>query len=252
MKLFRTLSIALCFTGIVTTSKAQNNTSTDLQDRFFVAFHSSTYLDFAQSPLRFENVWTGNVDVSGNKIFVNAPIQSFNINLFSFGLEPRLNLQEFDKNSALAVSSPFSIGLGNSVPTSNSVIGVEGIGSIQIPILLKMYVGSGSTYTCEKDFGISFGGGLEFNKIGLISMQDQNTSSAASRKGWVMPVATLGIHFWRGYNPVEFNIKYGRGTQKEYVVDRYGNPIEDSNGFLSSVKTQSYTFRMSISYLLNY
>lgn len=222
----------------------------DFMDRYFMAFHSSTYLDFVSSPLRFEPTWTG-IDVEGNEIFVDAPVQTANFNIFSFGVEPRYNVREFDENSALAVTIPLSIGLGQSSPISNKTLGVSGIGSIQIPLMAKLYIGSGSTYKSEKDFGVSFGGGLEFNKVGLLRMGEA-TSGATANKGWILPVASLGVHFWRGYNPMEINIKYGTGNTQEYFRDKFGNELTDDLGRVTSGKAKSSSFRLSVSYLLNY
>jgi len=223
----------------------------DAQDRFFMSFHSSTYLDFVSSPLRTELTWTGNLDVNGDKIFVDAPVQTFNLNIFSFGIEPRYNIREFDDNSAFAISAPLSLGLGQSGPINNKVLGISGIGSFQLPILAKLYIGSGSTYKSERDFGISFGGGLEYNQVGLLRMEEVS-SSAPKNKGWILPVATLGVHFWRGYNPMEINIKYGAGTVKEYYFDQYGNELRDDQDRVTQGKAKAYSFRLSISYLLNY
>jgi hypothetical protein len=246
MKINKILSVTL----LVFLGFNQGHTQ-DLNDRFFMAFHSSTYLDFVSSPLRTELTWSGNVDVNGNRIFVDAPVQSFNLNIFSFGIEPRFNIREFDDNSALAISAPISLGLGQSGPINNQVLGVSGIGAFQLPILAKLYMGSGSTYKSEKDFGISFGGGLEFNKIGILRMEEV-TSSMPANRGWVIPVATLGVHFWRGYNPMEINIKYGAGKIKEYYFDQFGNELTDDQGRVTQGEAKAYSFRLSISYLLNY
>ncbi|MCB0734786.1 MAG: hypothetical protein H6608_02155 [Flavobacteriales bacterium] len=238
---------------VLLAAPAFTQTNEELEDRFFMSFHSSTYLDFVRSPLRFQNVPSGNVidPTTGQKEYVDAPVQTANINIFSFGLEPRFNLREFDDNSALAVSAPFTIGLGQSYPSNLDVLGVEGIGAFQLPLLMKLYIGSGSTYKSEKDFGLSVGGGMELNKVGLLRMEETSSISAANR-AWIMPVASISVHFWRGYNPVEINLKYGAGSTKEYYYDRFGNALEDANGNITSGRTKSQSFRMCVSYLLNY
>lgn len=221
----------------------------DVKDRFFLAFHSSTYLDLVRSPLFEESIKVG-TSVDQKPIYKDVPVQSFNLNIFSIGLEPRYNLREFDDNSALAISAPFSIGLGQSGPANNDVLGVSGIGSFQLPLLAKLYIGSGSTYRSEKDYGISIGGGLEVNRIGLLQM-DAGSEDQAKNRAWVIPVATLGVHFWRGYNPMEINLKYGAGNVKNYYVDKFGTPLSD-NGSVAEGAAKSTSFRLSISYLLNY
>ena len=246
MKKIASLFLIVSTFAAQTTVKAQ-----DAKDRFFMAFHSSTYLDFVSSPLSFERVWTGNIDVNGEKIFADVPVQTFNLNIFSFGIEPRYNIREFDDNSAFAISAPLSLGLGQSGPMNNKVLGISGIGSFQLPILAKLYIGSGSTYKSERDFGISFGGGLEYNKVGLLRMEEISNTTP-DNKGWLLPVATLGVHFWRGYNPMEINIKYGAGRVKEYYHDQYGNELRDDQNRLTQGQAKAYSFRVSISYLLNY
>lgn len=73
------------------------------------------------------------------------------------GIEPRFNLKEFNENSALSVSSPISLGIGSSYSAAGDelvVKGAEGFGSVQVPLLLKLYLGNGSTYTTQKNLGL--------------------------------------------------------------------------------------------------
>lgn len=227
----------------------------DLNEYFFMSFHSTTYLDYTTSPVRIERGPTGNYipqpDGSLLAEYAEIPSQTGNINLFSIGLEPRFNLRELSDNSAFAVSMPFSLGVGNSYPLNKDVNGVIGIGSIQIPLMAKLYLGSGSTYRSEKDYGISIGVGLEMNKTGLIRMDQVDEEGGAVNRAWVQPVVSLGIHFWRGYYPVEINLKYGVGQLETYYLNRYGQPILH-NGVISSASGRATSFRGSISYLLNY
>lgn len=224
------------------------------EDRFFIAATTSTYLDIATSPVSIINTVVGyDPDPNtGNPIprYSEVPYQSTSWSIFSFGFEPRYNLMEMDKNTALAVSAPMSFGFGQTVPANADVRGAEGIGAFQLPVLLKLYVGNQATYDTEKDFGISIGGGLEYNRIGLISMgtPDQN----APNKGWVHPVATLGFHFWRGLSPMELNLKYGAGGFVQYDTDLNGNPITNDGGILTTRQGRSSSFKLSFVYLLNY
>ncbi len=247
--------IILMISLFATASQAQSDN--DYNENLFWSFHSTAYFDFIWSPLKIEYAPTGNiVIVDGQEVpeYREIPFQSFTYNIFSFGLEPRYNIKKLDDNSAIAISSPFSIGLGqvSAPPTDVAVGAVEGFGSIQIPLYVKLYVGSGSTYDCEKDYGVSLGFGIEYNKIGLIRLDNAGDPSSPVNKGFVVPVASLGFHFWRGVNPVEVNIKYGEGKTTEFYFDRYGDPILSADGRLSKASAKSRSLRISVSYLLNY
>lgn len=229
----------------------------DYNDNFFLSFHSTAYFDFIWSPLKLEYAPTGNVIiVDGQEVneYREIPFQSFTYNVFSFGFEPRYNIKRLDDNSAIAISAPISLGLGqvSQPPTDVAVGAVEGFGTIQIPLFAKLYVGSGSTYDCEKDYGISIGFGMEYNKLGLIRLDNVDDPGTPKNSGFVLPVASLGFHFWRGVNPVEVNIKYGEGKTVDYYYDRYGDPIYNAAGQLSKATGKSRSVRIGVSYLLNY
>lgn len=233
----------------------------EFNDNFFLSMHSSFYFDYIWTPLKVEYAPTGNVkpdpaDPSKTvPIYAEIPFQSFTNNLVSFGLEPRYNIRQIDENSAIAISSPISIGIGQvtSPPYSDFSVGaIEGFGSIQIPLFAKLYVGSGSTYESEKDFGISLGAGIEFNKVGLIRF-DQSQSDYRGQTAFVIPVASLGFHFWRGYSPVEINIKYGETGYTSFSYDRNGDSIKDAtNGKLTQGQGKGRVIRISMSQILNY
>jgi hypothetical protein len=233
----------------------------DYNDNFFLSMHSSFYFDYIWTPLKVEYAPTGNVGPDPTDpsktvpLFAEIPFQSFANNLVSFGLEPRYNIRKLDENSAIAISSPISLGIGQvtAPPYSDfSVGGIEGFGTLQIPLYAKLYVGSGSTYECEKDFGISMGVGLEFNKVGLIRL-DQTQSDYQGSTAFVIPVASIGFHFWRGYSPVEVNIKYGETSATYFSFDRDGDSILDAtNGKISRGTGKGRTIRISMSQILNY
>ncbi|MFT7591204.1 MAG: hypothetical protein ACI9UJ_001126 [bacterium] len=235
----------------------------EFNDNFFMSMHSSFYFDYIWTPLKVEYAPTGNVspdptpdDPNNVKIdYADIPFQSFTNNLISIGLEPRYNIRTLDENSAIAISSPISIGFGQvtAPPYSDFSVGsIEGFGSIQIPLFAKLYIGSGSTYESEKDFGISFGAGLEFNKVGLIRL-DQSQSAYRGNTAFVIPVASLGFHFWRGYSPVEVNIKYGETQSRTFAFDRNGQSIHDAtNGKQTNAEGKGRVIRISMSQILNY
>jgi hypothetical protein len=223
------------------------------EDNFFMAINTSSYLDIIKTPLRQVRVITGNdMDANGNIIprYADAPSQSATINFFSLGLEPRYNIKKLNENAAFALALPMSIGIGATSSVDETVLGVTGFGSIQLPLMLKFYLGNGSTYQCEKDYGMSLGGGIEYDKIGLMNVSGE--SQPIENKGFFIPVASFGIHFWRNNLPVEINIKYGNGAYVEYANDKYGQPLKNEFNQLISQKARSSTFRISYVQLLNY
>jgi hypothetical protein len=222
----------------------------DWEKNFYLALSTTTYLDVVRSPLRMVNVWVGENPDGSNK-YVDVPYQTFSWSLFSLGIEPRVNLKTFSENHAFAVSMPLSIGVSQSSPSQNDVRGTEGFGSIQVPFYAKMYLGHGSTYDSEKEYGVSFGAGLEYNKLALLPNKfDEETTKG--NKGWVMPVFTIGIHFWRMSNPVEINFKYGAGKPKEYYVNGEGELLSAVDPNVTSRAARSSSFKLSFVYLMNY
>jgi len=245
--------------GIANLSFAQKEESSKKndawKDNFFLAFNTTSYLDIIKSPLRKVDVVVGNdIDPNDqNKViprYAKVPSQSATINFFSMGLEPRYNIKKINDDAAFAFSIPMSLGIGATSSTDESVLGTNGFGSIQIPMMLKFYMGNGSTYKSEKDYGISIGGGLEYNKLGLLNISDE--SKVIENKGFALGVASFGIHFWRNNSPVEVNLKYGHGAIVEYDTDKYNNPLKDEFGNLISRNARSSSFRISFVTLLNY
>ena len=220
--------------------------------KFLIAFSTSTYTDILISPIKFHNTATGKTDVQGNPIFGEIPFQSMQYNIISLGLEPRYNLKEFDDNTALTLASPVSFGIGVTTPVDPDkleVNGSSGFGSIQIPIILKLFLGNGSTYNTEKDFGFNIGGGLELNKIGLINLSGE---SDKFNKAFVMPCVTAGILFMRGDSPLEVNFKYGFGSMTTQDINSQGDPLLDNNGLPYRRTARGQTLKLSFTYLMNY
>lgn len=247
--------LCLSFSGYGQESMITGGTkSASKSERFFIAVTSSTYLDIVTSKVEMVPTFTGyDFDpISGQSVprYDNVPYQSRCWSIVSIGLEPRYNLYEMDDNSALAVSVPISFGLGMTNPANFEVRGMEGIGSMQIPLLLKLYVGNHSTFNTKKDFGISIGGGFEYNKVGLIDVSGD--PEPVNNKGWIMPVGTMGIHFWRGIYPFEINVKYGVSSFQEYSVDGDGNPIQNEAGAYISRKARASSFKITFVSLMNY
>jgi hypothetical protein len=253
-------SLVICFAlSSANYSFSQKTASTKKnvawEENFYLAFNTTSYLDIIKTPLRMVDIVVGtDLDPNDpNKViprYAKVPYQSATINLFSIGLEPRYNFHVLNDDAAFAVSIPTAIGIGATSSVDETVLGTTGFGSIQVPLMLKFYLGNGSTYKSEKDYGISIGGGVEYDKLGLLNVAGE--SEIVKNKGFVLPVASFGIHFWRNNSPVEINLKYGQGSIEEYDSDKYGASLRDQFGNLVSRNARSSSFRISFVTLLNY
>ena len=223
----------------------------DAADNFFLSFSSSIFLDIVKTPIGSVEAFIGN-NPDGTKAYTDAPTQSVQFSSYSFGFEPRFNVHKINDDAAIGVSMPISFGIGYAVPANDFVKGIQGaLGSIQVPLLAKFYYGNSSTYNTEKDFGISIGGGLEYNKIGLVGGEEDDKADGL-HKGFILPVMSMGVHFWRGNTPFEVNVKYGTTKTVEYRFDSDGNPLKNEAGDLISRTGKGSSFKLTFLYLLNY
>lgn len=224
----------------------------DLSSKFFMALSTSTYTDLIVTPLKFYYGATGNTDQQGNPTFAEIPYQTQQLNIVSIGMEPRLNLKEFDDNSSISISAPVSFGIGNSFSAAGEdliVRGINGFGSIQVPLLFKLNLGNGSTYTTEKDYGFSAGAGFELNKVGLINLTEL---SRKYNKAFVLPCLSAGFTFMRGDTPMEINFKYAFGKVRTQEYDPQGGILKDNNGIPYIRNTRGQSLKLSFVYLINY
>ena len=222
----------------------------DFLNRFFLSVTSSPYTDLIISPISFHTTSTGNTDAQGNPTYASIPFQSMQYNIFSLGMEARYNLKELDENTAITLAVPASFGIGTALPVDDiKTRGVSGFGSFQVPVMVKLFTGNGSTYKTQKDFGFNIGGGLEFNKIGLINLGGEaNTFN----KPFILPCVTTGIVFMRGDSPMEINFKYGFGRLKNQDVNGQGDPLLDNAGIPYRRTARGQSIKLTFIYLMNY
>ena len=224
---------------------SRNASAFDIKDRLYLNLSNSYFVDFVTSPLGTGYLQFADfVDSNGNTVFREDPIATKTSyqSIFSIGFEPRLNIVEIKENLAFAVSAPVAIGFGTSFAAADAA-GVSGFGHIQVPLLLKLYSGASSTYDSDDDFGISAGAGFELNKIGLF----RTATTEAERemgKAWIMPSVSLGVHFYRGYSPMEVNIKYGFGPIETQQINEFGERI-----FPEKI-TRASSLKLSLVYMI--
>jgi len=223
----------------------------EFKDKFYLGLVSSYYIDFVTAPLTFDRLRVGaepdpNDPTKYIDKYENVPFQTTYNSFFSMGVEPRYNIKDFNKNLAFGIAAPITIGFGQAFASNENVFGASGFGSIQVPILAKIYLGTASTYASDEDFGLSAGVGFEINKIGIIAPGASELEQDAMR-AWVMPSASAAVHFWRGTSPMEVNVKYGFGPISEYRTDKYGQVL--SQGPRS---TRASSIKLTFVYLMNY
>lgn len=237
---------------VLSSANAQNFDSDDFNEKFFISTVYSPFIDFTNSPVYIRNTpveW----DPQGVPVrFEKVPFQIIGISYISVGIEPRFNITEFNEDLALAVAAPITIGFAVVNASGNEVNGASGIGSLQIPILAKLYYGNGATYETEKSVGISIGAGFEYNKLPLLFQSSASTDDVF-KQGWIMPTVSTGLHVWRGNMPMEFNLKFGLGRQIAYSRDKNGEPIID-NLTLQRVErySRAYSFKLTFVYPMSY
>lgn len=187
----------------------------DIFKNTYLGVHVTLFADFILSPESLESLNSPNYYMLNGEYLApgeTLPTQSFLINTISMGAEVRQNLIDFDENTALGVALPLTLGYGEI--TNNpfrSLAHVKGYGSLQLPLLLAIYKGLGSTYDTDKYSGFSCGLGVQYVKIGLVPERTYGENMYAGKTGFVTPVATLGVHFLTGDNVNELRVKYGFG-----------------------------------------
>ena len=225
------------------TSESEKSTSIlDWKSRLHTGVSSSFFVDFITSPLSYIDIEYSD---PGNIIRIEAgAVQTTYASIYTIGFVPRYNLYELKNNLSIAVSAPISIGFGNAIPASESVIGANGFGNFQLPIFLNMFYGAESTYDAQDQIGINVGLGYEFNKIGLLDFSS-SVNSEQINKSWIMPAITAGAQFYRGLSPMEVNVKYGFGVIKNQTVDQNGYPLLNGKRV-----TRASSIKLSVIYFL--
>ncbi|MGB1039184.1 MAG: hypothetical protein ACPGYY_11110, partial [Bacteroidia bacterium] len=82
-------------------------------------------------------------------------------------------------------------------------------------------------------------------KLGLFSFSVTEEQRNLN-KMWVMPAASLGVHFYRGMMPMEVNIKYGFGEIQEQYLDEFGQRLAVKKITRASSLKLSLVYSMSL------
>jgi len=213
----------------------------DWKKRLFLGLSNSFYVDFINSPLTtYQKEYA---EPGGGVRYEDAAAQTGYTSFFTIGIEPRYNVLDISDNFVGAVSSGVNFGFGQTYNANDRAASASGFGNIQIPVLVRLYFGAGSTFDANDDFGVNIGAGYELNKIGLINFSSIE-GDADLNPAWVMPAVTGGVTFYRGTSPVEVNLKYGFGPIQNQLVDQFGNRLTQR------VSTRANSIKLSLIYPL--
>jgi hypothetical protein len=219
----------------------------DFKSRLFVGLGSAIFIDFISSPLTFtfREYQDPPLTPGGPNVIRREPAaaQTTYNSFYTMSIEPRYNLLEPTDDIAFAFTSPLGFGFGQSYPTDSDVQGSTGFGNVQLAAMGCLYYGSHATYNSNQDFGINLSAGFEVNKIGVINLDQGNRDL---NKAWIMPTTRVGVQFYRGYSPVEINIKYGFGPRQDQVIDGWGYALSSGK-----VVRRASSLKLSIVYLVN-
>jgi hypothetical protein len=122
-----------------------------------------------------------------------------------------------------------------------------GFGGFNLPIMLGLEGGVGSTYNSTSNHGTFLNFGVEINKMPLAVSEESSDPVDEVKTSWVQPVIATGFRFWNKNNKLrEINLKYGFGaasdpkpaaTSSTDIVEKYYKPM---------------TIRLSFLYFINY
>ncbi|MDG1045549.1 MAG: hypothetical protein P8P81_02975 [Bacteroidia bacterium] len=213
----------------------------DWKARLHTGISSSFFIDYITSPLGYIDVEFIDPNTNVKRIEQGATQTNYS-SQYTIGFVSRYNLFQFQKNIALAVSAPIAIGFGNAYPSTPNVIGSNGFGNFQVPLMLNLFYGAKSTFDAEDKVGFNLGYGLEFNKIGIVHLGTIYEDKMYN-KGWIMPAFSGGIQFYKGKSPVEINVKYGYRKVQDQLVDQNGNRLVGGRRL-----TRASSFKLSVVY----
>lgn len=197
------------------------------KDRFFTDYYFTTiFLDYYTSPIILYSI----EESSG---LVEYDYQEDGISLFSFGGRFRYNLFDIKDNAAFSVQTDPSFGLG----ASGSGLSIP----FNMPCLLSLNFGAGSTYKDDSKIGFMLGAGMEYN-FHLVDLTESMEGNFPSQISWLEPAASIGLRWWnKKYKLKEVNVKYGYKK-----IDKHVDP-NDPDFF-----SDAHTFRITYHTFLNY
>ncbi|MFT3934794.1 MAG: hypothetical protein QM726_14310 [Chitinophagaceae bacterium] len=154
-----------------------------------------------------------------NVIVATAPGGKAAVNE-GFSYSPRFNFIEQD-NMSVSVGIPFTIGASFSYSSSyNSYYGTSSNSSFSfmanVPLVINLNMGAGSTKETESRFGYFVGGGFgyHYGKFNLSDALDYGDDGYTEHKtSTIGPVGNAGVRFavGRGTHNVEVRLQYMKG-----------------------------------------
>lgn len=209
---------------LLLTSRATAQTSFDERYTFSKGFTALT--DFTKSP-SFPN---------------QDSTQVFHVNgfsLFSYTINPRINLYELSERSSVSVETPMSLSLH---------ISPLGVGAVNVPVVLSYNYGTVATHYSGMSKGFSAGLGLEYTQVGLLKFKQED--GITPKYAWMQPVLVMGYRYrTKRYKAKEINLKVGYG-EAERVPLKQTDALSQTSS--SSVANRTMSLKISFVRYLNY
>jgi hypothetical protein len=154
----------------------------------------------------------------------------------------RFNIIEPSKDMAIALKLSPAVGTD---------FGKIGYGSLQLPILIGLESGAGSTYSASAEKGFFINAGITYMINPLIEVKEDAESSVVNNKGslkksWISPTIALGYRYWNSHNRLsEIGLQYRAGPKGDDI------PLLPTKGGITSSTSAMY-IGISFKRFLNY
>jgi hypothetical protein len=205
-------------------------------------------------------------DINGNEIIGKSVNDLHSIGGFIaipfIGYNGRYILKELNNEASIGLDASPSLGL---------TLTPNGIGTLEVPILLSYNSGAASTYSSKKDNGIGIGVGVHLIKNGIIksSIFDGGVSTnqkTIDRSFFIQPAATITYRYFNSNeNAREWSLKLGYSSysgvydpegrlgqlETNTVANSKRNPTE-SDILKSGYSNTAFMIRLSVGYYLGY
>jgi len=142
-----------------------------------------------------------------------------------FTYSPRINLTESDFMS-LSVGIPLTVGLSVNYQSGNYYSEETGGFNFManLPLMLNVNLGAGSSKEYEDRFGFFLGGGFGYH-FGTQTVYDDYYEGSSSKTGSTYgPAGNIGFRFAVGSHQknIEARLSYMKGLKENYQADVYG------------------------------
>jgi hypothetical protein len=158
--------------------------------------------------------------------------------LYDYSGSLRYNFYEANENMALSVELDPSLG----IDYSN-----VGFCSFQLPLMVAIHKGAGSTYKASAEKGMFFAAGMNFMANPLVKSDGSGSSSIKVKNNWISPTVAAGYRYWSAKNRLkEISLRFAMGPKGDAIPD-----ITPDGSQITSAKAAIY-IGLSVKTFLNY